>query len=192
MTSVKIASSGDCDRWTPLFLCATASAKGSCPSGCRRGACCGRRPEPDPPANRALLAIQTTTLVSCVHVGGPPVDREPEPQDSRWPGLTRERPKTGAVSAARMRTADLGFRKDRLNKTEGVGFEPTVPQTGDNGFRDRPVQPLRHPSGRLILGGRPESGPRDAVGRPRQWQMPGGRAAGPSGGNERSAARRKK
>jgi hypothetical protein len=29
---------------------------------------------------------------------------------------------------------------------EGVGFEPTVDQTAHNGFRDRPVQPLRHPS----------------------------------------------
>src|SRR6188472_63715 len=39
--------------------------------------------------------------------------------------------------------------------TEGVGFEPTSPLTRANGFRDRPVQPLRHPSrnrGRLILG----------------------------------------
>ena len=29
---------------------------------------------------------------------------------------------------------------------EGVGFEPTVPGKGYNGFRDRPVRPLRHPS----------------------------------------------
>ena len=29
---------------------------------------------------------------------------------------------------------------------EGVGFEPTVPIAGHNGFRDRPVRPLRHPS----------------------------------------------
>jgi ketosteroid isomerase-like protein len=29
---------------------------------------------------------------------------------------------------------------------EGVGFEPTVPLAGHNGFRDRPVRPLRHPS----------------------------------------------
>ena len=27
---------------------------------------------------------------------------------------------------------------------ERVGFEPTVRQTTDNDFRDRPVQPLRH------------------------------------------------
>jgi hypothetical protein len=35
---------------------------------------------------------------------------------------------------------------------EGVGFEPTVDQTAHNGFRDRPVQPLRHPSEWLPSG----------------------------------------
>ena len=30
---------------------------------------------------------------------------------------------------------------------EGVGFEPTRDPKAPNGFRDRPVQPLRHPSG---------------------------------------------
>ena len=29
---------------------------------------------------------------------------------------------------------------------EGEGFEPSVDLTAHNGFRDRPVQPLRHPS----------------------------------------------
>ena len=29
---------------------------------------------------------------------------------------------------------------------EGVGFEPTVPMR-HNGFRDRPIRPLSHPSG---------------------------------------------
>jgi hypothetical protein len=27
---------------------------------------------------------------------------------------------------------------------EREGFEPSVPRKGDNGFRDRPVRPLRH------------------------------------------------
>ena len=31
-------------------------------------------------------------------------------------------------------------------KAEGVGFEPTRDPKAPNGFRDRPVQPLRHPS----------------------------------------------
>jgi hypothetical protein len=31
--------------------------------------------------------------------------------------------------------------------TEGEGFEPSVDRKAHNGFRDRPVQPLRHPSG---------------------------------------------
>jgi hypothetical protein len=39
----------------------------------------------------------------------------------------------------------------RLGKAEGVGFEPTSRLTTANGFRDRPVQPLRHPSGEVGL-----------------------------------------
>ncbi len=35
---------------------------------------------------------------------------------------------------------------------ERVGFEPTVPRQGDNGFRDRPVRPLRHLSRRRPMG----------------------------------------
>ena len=31
-------------------------------------------------------------------------------------------------------------------KAEGEGFEPSKDETALNGFRDRPVQPLRHPS----------------------------------------------
>jgi hypothetical protein len=37
---------------------------------------------------------------------------------------------------------------------EREGFEPSVPRKGDNGFRDRPVRPLRHLSVRDP--GRPE------------------------------------
>ena len=42
------------------------------------------------------------------------------------------------------------------SKAEGVGFEPTRDLTAPNGFRDRPVQPLRHPSGttREFRGGK--------------------------------------
>jgi hypothetical protein len=36
----------------------------------------------------------------------------------------------------------LGYKE----QSEGVGFEPTVGVTPHNDFRDRPVQPLRHPS----------------------------------------------
>jgi site-specific DNA recombinase len=36
---------------------------------------------------------------------------------------------------------------------EGVGFEPTSPLARANGFRDRPVQPLRHPSEAAVGGG---------------------------------------
>ncbi len=31
---------------------------------------------------------------------------------------------------------------------EGVGFEPTVPRKRDNGFQDRLLKPLGHPSNR--------------------------------------------
>src|SRR5207237_2379321 len=34
------------------------------------------------------------------------------------------------------------------SEAEGEGFEPSRDQTAPNGFRDRPVQPLRHPSER--------------------------------------------
>ena len=37
----------------------------------------------------------------------------------------------------------MGYR----TAAEGVGFEPTVRRTY-NGFRDRPIRPLSHPSGR--------------------------------------------
>ena len=40
-------------------------------------------------------------------------------------------------------------------KAEGEGFEPSVDLSAHNGFRDRPVQPLRHPSG---SGTKPLSG----------------------------------
>ena len=41
---------------------------------------------------------------------------------------------------------------------EGEGFEPSVDRKAHNGFRDRPVQPLRHPSGIKIIGAGVRSG----------------------------------
>jgi hypothetical protein len=38
-------------------------------------------------------------------------------------------------------------------RAEGEGFEPSVRLTTYNGFRDRPVQPLRHPSEGLTMIG---------------------------------------
>ena len=39
-----------------------------------------------------------------------------------------------------------------VNKfAEGQGFEPWVPTKEHNGFRDRPFQPLRHPSENSIF-----------------------------------------
>ena len=41
-----------------------------------------------------------------------------------------------------------------IKQAERVGFEPTVDRTADNGFRDRPVQPLRHLSEGSATGDR--------------------------------------
>src|SRR5262245_33484786 len=55
-------------------------------------------------------------------------------------------------SASRVRPATdhsverQGPSRDFFFSAEGVGFEPTVDPRAHNGFRDRPVQPLRHPS----------------------------------------------
>ena len=50
---------------------------------------------------------------------------------------------------------------------EGEGFEPSVDHKAHNGFRDRPVQPLRHPSELVqsvaILGRLPMSRRREAA-----------------------------
>ena len=44
------------------------------------------------------------------------------------------------------RPIDLGLRAEGPGlMAEGVGFEPTVGRT-HNGFRDRPIRPLSHPS----------------------------------------------
>jgi hypothetical protein len=50
-------------------------------------------------------------------------------------------------------TPDL-LRGPPVGQAERVGFEPTVDRTADNGFRDRPVQPLRHLSEGSATGDR--------------------------------------
>ena len=57
------------------------------------------------------------------------------------------RPETAQAPISR----GLGSHKARM--AEGVGFDPPRDQTAPNGFRDRPVQPLRHPS-RMLRGQR--------------------------------------
>src|SRR5256886_16662808 len=46
------------------------------------------------------------------------------------------------------KAANSGVEEDprSLTPAEGEGFEPSRDETAPNGFRDRPVQPLRHPS----------------------------------------------
>ena len=50
------------------------------------------------------------------------------------------------------RTWHCGHSTTGPDTAEGVGFEPTVDPKAHNGFRDRPVQPLRHPSGESERG----------------------------------------
>ena len=57
---------------------------------------------------------------------------------------------TSGPTFSRFASENQRFGLKRL--AEGVGFEPTVPRKGYNGFRDRPVRPLRHPS-RIYRGG---------------------------------------
>ena len=45
------------------------------------------------------------------------------------------------TSGTRLHLGEL-YAKDSLAEREG--FEPSVPRKRDNGFRDRPVRPLRH------------------------------------------------
>ena len=64
---------------------------------------------------------------------------------------------TAADTPRRLRTdcrkpASLGRGSNKSFSAEGVGFEPTSRLTTANGFRDRPVQPLRHPSGNSVRG----------------------------------------
>jgi hypothetical protein len=37
--------------------------------------------------------------------------------------------------------------QEPLDQAEGEGFEPSIRLTTDNGFRDRRIRPLCHPSG---------------------------------------------
>ena len=59
--------------------------------------------------------------------------------------LTGRRSGTGAAKWATQVNVSLNFGEHLL--AEGVGFEPTRPYTGPNGFQDRLLRPLGHPSG---------------------------------------------
>ena len=47
------------------------------------------------------------------------------------------------MSSKLLGLSELGLR---LYLAEGVGFEPTARESASDGFQDRSVQPLRHPS----------------------------------------------
>jgi hypothetical protein len=51
---------------------------------------------------------------------------------------------TGRDAAGSVKALQINHFSDY--KAEGEGFEPSDDVTAVNGFRDRPVQPLRHPS----------------------------------------------
>jgi hypothetical protein len=52
----------------------------------------------------------------------------------------------GPSGANQSRRRDDQSSCDKPTSAEGEGFEPSVDRKAHNGFRDRPVQPLRHPS----------------------------------------------
>jgi hypothetical protein len=52
----------------------------------------------------------------------------------------------GALSAWHPLGKPLQIADFLDDSAEGEGFEPSVDRKAHNGFRDRPVQPLRHPS----------------------------------------------
>src|SRR5829696_6305436 len=54
----------------------------------------------------------------------------------------------------------------RPSRAEGEGFEPSIRLTTDNGFRDRRIRPLCHPSERAVAQ-RSEEGSRGNPGFPR-------------------------
>ena len=72
-----------------------------------------------------------------------------DPHGQALSGCARSRPARKGPGNAGNRTEgsnpDRKFSGIKDLVAEGVGFEPTVPK-GYNGFRDRPVRPLRHPS----------------------------------------------
>jgi hypothetical protein len=53
---------------------------------------------------------------------------------------------THAFQACSFGHSDTSPARAEKSMAEGVGFEPTDPRQGVNGFRDRPDRPLRHPS----------------------------------------------
>ena len=68
----------------------------------------------------------------------------------RIPGRPPERPAPERVERPTETASGFDQAKGPRSpsyKAEGVGFEPTKDPKALNGFRDRPVQPLRHPSG---------------------------------------------
>ena len=62
------------------------------------------------------------------------------------------KPHPARLADARVAAVDAAYRLDPMLWTAAVyvwmaereGFEPSVPRKEDNGFRDRPVRPLRH------------------------------------------------
>jgi hypothetical protein len=50
------------------------------------------------------------------------------------------------MPSQRERHEDQPQLERRDFKTEGEGFEPSIRLTTDNGFRDRRIRPLCHPS----------------------------------------------
>src|SRR5256885_11232224 len=75
-------------------------------------------------------------------------------------------------------------RPERGSLAEREGFEPSEPLTGFNGFRDRPVQPLRHLSGVVFTG--VTTDPASLLAQQRALRRPGEEARGHEPGGQPS------
>ena len=64
--------------------------------------------------------------------------RNQNKEPGRWPGSSKLRP---------MHATHLRHMSRLITRAEREGFEPSMRRKTHNGFRDRTVQPLRHPSG---------------------------------------------
>src|SRR5579863_2396156 len=92
--------------------------------------------------------IATFLLSVDLQLGGPQLNHS-----SSWRGRTRRKAESRRaviltpIVSGRSHHLSSFVGWARANLAEGVGFEPTVRST-HNGFRDRPIRPLSHPSGR--------------------------------------------
>ena len=103
----------------------------------------------------AVVGVALDLLLSLVDpVDAVDPEREDHPQDreSDGAGLAYGPSRArgwggGACDFCHAAMISNGSGDTRLREAEGEGFEPSIRLTTDNGFRDRRIRPLCHPSG---------------------------------------------